>query len=116
MPPSEPSGRLDPDTQYALEALEELRIRERLGEDVGELEGRVDLDEPHLLPLDHFMGEVLADVDVLGTLASADHVVSPLDARRVVLVHRGVGLGQQVAEVDDLDGHLGGGVVLGLGG
>ena len=27
MPPSEPSGRLDPDTQYALEALEELRIR-----------------------------------------------------------------------------------------
>ncbi len=67
------------------------------------------------------MGEVLADVDVLGTLASPDHVVSPLDARRVVIVHRGVGLlgeahvGQQVVEVYDLYGHLGGGVVLRLG-
>jgi hypothetical protein len=67
------------------------------------------------------MGEVLADVDVLGTLASADHVVSPLDASSVVLVHRGVGLlgeahvGQQVVEVDDLKGHLGGGIVLCLG-
>ena len=78
-------------SQYSLEALEELRIRERIGEAVGKLTSSVYLDEPHLLPLDHFMGKVLADVDVLGMLASADHVVSPLDARRVVLVHRSVG-------------------------
>ena len=65
------------------------------------------------LPLNHLMGEMLADVDVLGTLTSADHVVSPFDARRVVLVYLGIGLlgeahvGQQVAEVYDLDRHLG---------
>ncbi len=36
--------------------------------------------------LDHFMGEVLADVDVLSTLTSADYVISPFDARRIVFV------------------------------
>ena len=35
------------------------------------------------------MGEVLPDVDVLGTFPSADDVVTPLDARGVVLVYRG---------------------------
>ena len=33
---------------------------------------------------------MLADVDVLGTLTSADDMVSPFDARRVVLVDWGV--------------------------
>ena len=42
----------------------ELWIGERLGEDVGQLEACVDLDRAHFLVLDHFMREVLADVDV----------------------------------------------------
>ena len=39
--------------------------------------------------LDHFVREVLPDVNVLGALPSADDVVPPFDARGVVLVHRG---------------------------
>ncbi len=35
------------------------------------------------------MGEVLPDVDVLGSFTSADDVVALFDARRVVLVYRG---------------------------
>ncbi len=35
------------------------------------------------------MGEVLLNVDVLGSFTSADDVVAPLDARGVVLVYRG---------------------------
>ena len=48
---------------------------------------------------------------MLGTLPSADDVVSPLDARRVVLVHRGGGLLgeahilEEVAKVKHLRGH-----------
>ncbi len=33
------------------------------------------------------MSKVLADVNVLGSLTSADDVVAPLDARGVVLIH-----------------------------
>ncbi len=33
------------------------------------------------------VGQVLPDVSVLGALPSTDDDVSPLDARRVVLVH-----------------------------
>ncbi len=60
-----------------------------------------DVDKPHLAILDHFMREVLLDVDVLGALP-------PLDACSVVLVHRSWGfLGEahvlaEVARVDDL--------------
>ena len=35
------------------------------------------------------MGEVLPDVDVLGSFTSADNAVAPFDARSVVLVYRG---------------------------
>ena len=35
------------------------------------------------------MGEVLPDVDVLGTFPPADEVVTPLDARGVVLIYLG---------------------------
>ena len=35
------------------------------------------------------MGEVLPDVDVLGTFPSADAIVTPLNARGVVLIYRG---------------------------
>ena len=36
--------------------------------------------------LDHFMHKVLADVNVLGTLASADDVISPFDACCIVFM------------------------------
>ncbi len=41
--------------------------------------------------LDHLMSEVLPDVNVLRTLSTTNDVVSPLDARGVVLVHRSRG-------------------------
>ena len=36
------------------------------------------------------MSKMLADVDVLSTLASADDMVSPFDARRVVSIDWGI--------------------------
>ena len=63
--------------------------------------------------LNHFqvVSEVLADVDVLGTLASADDMVSPFDACRVVfiLVDRSIialreaHIVQQITKVDYLN-------------
>ncbi len=74
-----------------------------LGEDIRELGRRGDADEQHLAILKNLVGEVLADVDVLGSLPS-------LDARRVVLVDRdlrGRRLGEphtleELAEVQNL--------------
>jgi hypothetical protein len=40
-----------------------------------------------ILILDDFVGEVLPNVNVLGAPPTTNDVVSPLDARRVVLVH-----------------------------
>jgi hypothetical protein len=40
---------------------------------------------------DHFMSEMLPDVNVLRTLSSTNDVVYLLDARGVVLVHRSRG-------------------------
>ena len=48
--PSGPSVDPEPGAQYPLEALEELRVRKRLGEDVGKLERGVDLDEEVITP------------------------------------------------------------------
>jgi hypothetical protein len=87
-----------------------LREVERLGQDVRQLVGRIDAaaDQLHLAILDHFAGEVLPNVDMLGALTSTDDVVPPLDARSVVLVHRSrARLGEahgleKVAEVQDL--------------
>ncbi len=42
--------------------------------------------------LDRFMGEVLPDVDVLGTLSAFDNVVAPLNTSVIVLVDWGPGL------------------------
>ena len=64
---------------------------ESLGQDVRHLSRGRDLDEPHLTILDDLVGEVLPDVNVLGTFPAADDVVTPLDARRVVFVETGVG-------------------------
>ena len=61
-----------------------------LGQDVRHLSRGRDLDEPHLTVLDDLVGEVLPDDYVLGTFPAADDVVTPLDARGVVLVYRGL--------------------------
>jgi len=85
-----------------------LRKVQRLGQDIRQLEGGSDVDQLHVAILDHFMREVLPNVDMLGPLPSANDVVTPLDARSVVLVHRSRGrLGEahvleQVTKVDDL--------------
>ena len=57
--------------------------------DVHHLSRGRDLDEQLWTVLDDLVGEVLPDVDVLGTFPSADDVVTALDARGVVLVYRG---------------------------
>jgi hypothetical protein len=97
-----------------------LRKVERLGQDVRRLVGRSDADQLHLAILDHFVNEMLPNVDVLSALTSTDDVVSPLDgvdARSVVLVHRSrAGLGkaqglEKVAEVQDCRSLRRGGVV-----
>jgi hypothetical protein len=46
--------------------------------------------ELHVAILDHFVGEMLLNVNLLGALQSADDVVPllALDARSVILVHR----------------------------
>jgi hypothetical protein len=90
-------------------------ITQRLGEEVRQLLGRV-LDQTHLAVLDGLVREVLAGVDVLGALPSSDHVVFPVDADGVVLIHQSVWvLGEahalsialeEVAQVNHLDGHL----------
>ncbi len=61
---------------------------QRLVQDVRQLVGRGDSDQFHGAILDHFVGEVLPNVNVLGTLPSTDDVASPLEACSVVLVHR----------------------------
>ena len=60
-----------------------------LGKDIGQLVLCRHLDGPHLAVLDHLVGEVLPDVDVLGSLTTADDVVAPFNTRRGVLVDRG---------------------------
>ncbi len=59
-------------------------VVQALGEDIRELGRRGDADEQHLAIPDDVVGEVLSDVDVLGSLTTCD-AVTPLDPRRVVL-------------------------------
>jgi hypothetical protein len=61
---------------------------EALGEDVGELLGGCHPDESEVSKLHCFVGKVLSNVNVFGTLTSSDDIVSPLDAGRVVLIYR----------------------------
>ncbi len=68
---------------------EKLQHMESLGEDVSQLQlrrGR-DFDQLRLSFSNHFMSEVLADINVLGSFPSADDVISPLDACCVILAH-----------------------------
>ncbi len=74
-----------------------------LGEDIRELGRRGDADKQHLATLDDLVGEVLPDVEVLGSFPSANDDVSPLDARRVVTVDRlGPHALKELAEVQNL--------------
>jgi hypothetical protein len=54
------------------------------------LELRRYLVQVHVVVLDRLMCEVLTDTNVLGTLTSPNHMICPLDARRVVPKHRSV--------------------------
>ena len=80
------------------------------GEDIREMGRSGDADEQRLsnLNLNDLVGGVLPDVDVLGSLSSADDVVIPLDAGRVDFVdRRGRRLGEshtleELAVVQDL--------------
>ena len=63
-----------------------LRVLQALGEDIRELGRRGDADEQHLAILNDLVGEVLPNVDVIGSLSAAD--VTSLDTRRLVLVDR----------------------------
>ncbi len=72
----------------------------------------VNFDQTHLQVLYGLVGKMLSDIDVLGPLAAPDHMGTPLDSRRVVLVHWRVWLLpethvlEKVTQVDDLDCHL----------
>ncbi len=78
---------------------------EVLGEDICELGRCGDADEQHLTILNSLVGEVPLDVDVLGSLPSANEVVTPLNARRVVFVDR---RGRRLGETPYARGACGG--------
>ena len=54
---------------------------QRLREYIRKLELRCYLVQAHVAVLDRLMCEVLADINVLGTLTSPTHMICPLDAR-----------------------------------
>ncbi len=72
----------------------------------------VNLDQLHLAVMNGLMHKVLTEIDVLGSLSSSNHVISPLNACGVVFIDRSVWVLweahvlEEVAEVDYLDGHL----------
>ncbi len=57
-----------------------------LGEDICKLLRGIDSNQAQVSILDRFMGEVLPDVDVLGTLSASYNVVAPLNTSVTVLV------------------------------
>ena len=72
--------------------------------------------------LNSLMIKMLADVDVLSTLASADNVVSPFDACRVVFIDWGIivwfetHVVELIVKIDHLDRHFGSSVEFCFGG
>ena len=84
-----------------------------LREDVCQLLRGVNSNQTKMTILDRLVGEVLADVNVLRTLAAADDVVAPFDARVVVFVDRRPFLrcephtAQEVSEVYHLNSRRG---------
>ncbi len=73
----------------------------------------VDSNQTQVSILDRFMGEVLPDVDVLGTLSASDNVVAPLNTSVIVLIDWGPGLWrkthalQEVSEINHLNSRRG---------
>ena len=55
---------------------------------MGELISRGHSPEAKMSELCSFVRKVLTNVDMLRTLSATDHIVSPLNARRVVLINR----------------------------
>ncbi len=87
LPPSGGSRSLRCRTAHeSYHASFEVRQRERLGEDVSQLVTCRYSDKAHATVLNHFVSEVLADVDVLGALSSANNMV-PLMIRLPHLMH-----------------------------
>ena len=75
--------------------------RQGLREDVCKLiRGRY-RDELEMSILNGLMCEMFPDVNVLGALASTDDVVTPFDARSVVLKHRGGGVSRKPQPFDE---------------
>jgi hypothetical protein len=62
-----------------------------LGEDVCELLRGVDSNQAQVSVLDRLMGEVLPNVNVLGTLSASDDIITALNASVVVLIDRSPG-------------------------
>ncbi len=62
-------------SQYPISAREKLRKRQGLGKDIGKLVGGAHLYQSYLAVLSSFVHEVLANVDMLGPLSPAIHVV-----------------------------------------
>ncbi len=84
-----------------------------LGEDICELLRGVHSNQAQVSILDRLMGEVLSDVDVLGTLSASDDVVAPLKTSVIVFVDRSPRLWckthapQEVSEINHLNSRSG---------
>ena len=65
-----------------------LGLLHTLCHEVRQLQRGRDLLQDEVSILDGLMSKVLANIDVLGSLAAADNIVSPSNACCVVLVHR----------------------------
>ena len=63
-----------------------LRLFDTLSHDVRQLQRGRDLLQDKVSILDGLVSKMLADVNVLGSLTATDHIVSPLNACRVVLI------------------------------
>ncbi len=61
----------------------------------------VNLDQLHLAVLDGLMHKVLTEIDLLGSLSSSNHLISPFDACGVVFIDRGVWVICPVVELQD---------------
>ena len=57
-----------------------LMLLHTLGHDVRQLQRGRDLLQDEMSIFDGLVSKVLADIDVLGSLAAADHIVFPLNA------------------------------------
>ena len=57
-----------------------------LGEDICELLRGVDSNQAQVSILDHLVGKVLPDVDVLGTFSASDNVVAPFTQTSFIIM------------------------------